>query len=79
MKLVVDMNLSPEWVGFLQQTGWEATHWVDVGNPKAKDAEIMRWALENRHVVFTHDLDFGSLCKLPRQVDRLKVEGSGLG
>ena len=60
MKLVVDMNLSPEWVAVLQAAGWEAVHWSKVGNPRALDSEIMGWARQNRTVVFTHDLDFGS-------------------
>jgi len=27
MKLLVDMNLSPEWVGVLKEAGWETVHW----------------------------------------------------
>jgi len=61
MRLLVDMNLSPEWVGFLQSAGHEAIHWSTVGNPRAEDDEIMAWARAQKHVVFTHDLDFGTL------------------
>ena len=61
MKLLVDMNLSPAWVEFLRQNGWEAAHWSSLGNPRSTDAEIMRLARDNDWVVFTHDLDFGSL------------------
>jgi predicted nuclease of predicted toxin-antitoxin system len=64
MKLLVDMNLSPDWVAVLKQAGWEAIHWSKVGNPRAADSEIMAWAKENSHIVFTHDLDFGSLLAL---------------
>jgi predicted nuclease of predicted toxin-antitoxin system len=35
-----------------------------VGNPRADDSTIMGWAVANRHVVFTHDLDFGTLLAL---------------
>ena len=66
MRLLVDMNLSPEWVGFLQSAGWEAIHWSTVGNPRAEDEEIMAWARAQKHVVFTHDLDFGTLLALTR-------------
>jgi predicted nuclease of predicted toxin-antitoxin system len=38
--------------------------WSEVGNPKAKDREILAWARENRFIVFTHDLDFGNLLAL---------------
>jgi hypothetical protein len=27
MKLLVDMNLGPQWIPFLDQQGFEATHW----------------------------------------------------
>ncbi len=64
MKLVVDMNLSPEWAPILIKAGWETVHWSTIGNPRAEDSEIMKWALEHNHVVFTHDLDFGTLLAL---------------
>ena len=31
-----------------------------IGNPRADDATIMAWANAHKHVVFTHDLDFGT-------------------
>lgn len=55
------MNLTPEWVGFLATEGVAARHWFETGDPKATDAQIMRFALENGFVVFTHDLDFGNI------------------
>ena len=64
MKLLVDMNLSPDWVAVLKQAGWEAVHWSNVGNLRAADSKIMAWAKMNGHVVFTHDLDFGSMLAL---------------
>ena len=41
MKLLLDMNLAPRWVGFLQEHGFEAVHWSSVGDAKASDAAIM--------------------------------------
>jgi predicted nuclease of predicted toxin-antitoxin system len=61
MKLVVDMNLSPQWVRFLATRGIEAVHWSEVGDPRAADPTIMKWALDRRYVVFTHDLDFSAV------------------
>ena len=58
------MNLSPQWVPALQQHGWQAMHWSDVGDPKASDQEIMDWAAARQLVVFTHDLDFGTMLAL---------------
>jgi predicted nuclease of predicted toxin-antitoxin system len=66
VRILVDMNLSPEWVPFLEQAGFTCTHWSAVGDPRASDAELMRWARVERYVVFTHDLDFGALLAATR-------------
>ena len=61
MKLIVDMNLSPRWVGVLAGAGIEAAHWSTLGAKNAPDAEIMAYASANDYVVLTHDLDFGAI------------------
>ncbi len=61
MKLLIDMNLSPEWVPFFLAAGVDAVHWSSVGDARAKDEELMRWAAAEDRVVFTNDLDFGAL------------------
>jgi predicted nuclease of predicted toxin-antitoxin system len=61
VKLLVDMNLSPEWVRLFRQSGLDALHWSDIGRATAADDEVLQWARENQAVVFTHDLDFGIL------------------
>lgn len=61
MKLVIDMNLSPTWCDFLEQSGYEAIHWSKVGDARTTDRLITAWAKENGHIVFTHDLDFGTI------------------
>jgi len=64
LAILVDVNLSPEWVPLLVGDGWQAIHWSAVGDTRATDATIMAWALANSHVVFTHDLDFGTALAL---------------
>lgn len=64
IRLVIDMNLSPEWVAEFAQHGWSAIHWSAVGDPHADDSVIMGWARANDYVVFTHDLDFGTALAL---------------
>ena len=64
VKLLIDMNLSPDWVPLLQREGWPAVHWSTVGDPHAVDRTIMDWALANGYIVFTHDLDFGTALAL---------------
>jgi predicted nuclease of predicted toxin-antitoxin system len=61
MKIVLDMNIPEVWETFLAEAGHEAIHWSRVGNIRALDSEIMAWAHAHQYVVFTHDLDFGSL------------------
>lgn len=61
MKILIDMNLSPDWGLILVEAGFDAIHWSNVGNPQAPDNEIMGWAKTNGYVVFTHDLDFGAI------------------
>jgi predicted nuclease of predicted toxin-antitoxin system len=61
MKLLVDMNLPPLWVVFFQRHGWHAVHWSAIGDARATDREIMEYARSNKFVVFTHDLDFGTI------------------
>jgi len=66
LAILVDMDLSPDWVPLLRQRGWTAVHWSVVGEPRGSDSAIMAWASANRHVVFTHDLDFGTTLALTR-------------
>lgn len=61
LPVVIDMNLSAEWASLLANAGWSAVHWSAVGDPKALDPVIMAWALSNKYIILTHDLDFGTL------------------
>ena len=64
IRLLIDMNLSPDWVEALATQGWDSIHWSTVGDPRAPDRTIMEWARDNACVVFTHDLDFGTMLAL---------------
>lgn len=64
MKFLVDVNLSPRWVEFLQSRGLEALRWSDIGAINAPDSEIMAWAATNGYVVLTHDQDFNTILAL---------------
>lgn len=61
MKLLIDMNLSPDWVRFLSSAGVEAVHWSAIGKASAPDTEIMAYASAHGYVVLTQDLDFGAI------------------
>jgi predicted nuclease of predicted toxin-antitoxin system len=64
MKVLIDMNLSPDWTAVLEAENIEAVHWSSVGKITAPDEEIMQYAREKGFIVFTHDLDFGSMLAL---------------
>lgn len=66
LRILVDMNLSTEWVATLAADGWQAVHWSTTGDPRADDTAIMAWALANGFLVFTHDLDFGTALALTK-------------
>jgi len=61
MKILVDMNLSPDWVPVLKDAGFEAVHWSKLGDPSASDPIVMNHAAAHGYVVFTHDLDFRAI------------------
>jgi predicted nuclease of predicted toxin-antitoxin system len=55
------MNLSPLWVPSLASRGLESVHWATLGKPDAPDSEIFDFAAAKHWIVFTHDLDFGTM------------------
>ena len=61
MKFLVDMNLSPGWVDYLVNAGFEAIHWSTIGQGSESDADLMHWAAERAHIVLTADLDFSAI------------------
>lgn len=66
MKIVIDMNIPPTWISVFEAAGYEAVHWSTVGDIKAKDTTIMAWAVRNSYMIFTHDLDFGTLLAISK-------------
>jgi predicted nuclease of predicted toxin-antitoxin system len=61
VKLLVDMNLSPRWVAYLEREGFDAVHWSSLGPANAPDVEIMAYAKATDYVILTHDLDFSAI------------------
>jgi predicted nuclease of predicted toxin-antitoxin system len=64
MKVLLDMNLSPQWVKLLTDSGFEVLHWFTTGNPGAPDIEIFEFARLNGYIIITHDIDFTQLLAL---------------
>ena len=61
MHILVNMNLSPQWVDVFENDGHAATHWTSIGEEDASDRTLMQWAKRHEHIVFTHDLDFSAI------------------
>jgi predicted nuclease of predicted toxin-antitoxin system len=64
MKILIDMNLSPEWVQEFKK--YKGCTLVGVGKFDAADIVLMDWARKNEYVIFTHDLDFGTALALTK-------------
>jgi len=67
MKLLVDMNLSQDWVPLLASHGWEVRYWATVGPGGAPDTDLMNWAREHQYVIVTQDLDFSQILYVTRE------------
>jgi predicted nuclease of predicted toxin-antitoxin system len=67
MRLLVDMNLTPRWVHFLQDAGYDVVHWSSVGPNSAKDSEICDYARRRVYVILTNDLDFPQILAHTKQ------------
>jgi len=59
MRVLIDMNLSTDWVEWLVQHGHEAAHWSALGDVEAGDDELINMARSSGSVILTNDLDFG--------------------
>ena len=68
-KLLIDMNLSPQWIEALADAGIEARHWSKVGDGAASDREVFHsrsrlqpdsrsrgWPFAQRVLLRTHRL-----------------------
>lgn len=66
MKILIDMNLSPDGVDEFAAHQINAIHWSSAGKFDAPDKNLIDWAKEHNHIIFTHDLDFGTALALTR-------------
>jgi predicted nuclease of predicted toxin-antitoxin system len=65
MKMVIDMNLSPEWEQVFQDHH-DVQHWSKLGAYDAPDMEILQYAKLTKAVILTNDTDFGSILAATR-------------
>lgn len=60
MRILIDMNLSPEWETVFEAE-YEVRHWSKIGNPDDLDEVILDYAKQNGYLILTNDLDFGAI------------------
>jgi predicted nuclease of predicted toxin-antitoxin system len=58
MRVLIDMNLTQRWVGYLIEAGHDAVHWSGIGSASAKDREVCDYCRFHDYVLLTNDLDF---------------------
>jgi len=66
MRLLIDMNMSPDLCSRFRAEGYDAVHWSTVGAVNAPDRTIVEYAKAHGLVVLTHDLDFGAILAATR-------------
>ena len=64
MHFILDMNVSPLTVTFLQQHGHDALRVSTVLPQSASDSAILEYARTENRIVLTNDLDFSDLIAL---------------
>src|SRR5438093_4700977 len=67
MRVLIDMNLTPRWVGYLIEAGHEPVHWSTAGPVRAKDHDICDYARRHGYVLLTNDLDFPQILAHTRE------------
>jgi predicted nuclease of predicted toxin-antitoxin system len=61
VRFLIDMNFGVAWTERLRALGLDATHWSDVGAPRAADDVIVAWVAQRGFVLLTRDLDPASI------------------
>lgn len=64
IKFLVDMCLSPLTSDFLRENGYDVLHVEEISLASAKDEEILKFAVKDKRILVTQDLDFSRLLAL---------------
>ena len=51
MKILIDMNLSPDWTAAFTAANIESVHLSSIGDPRAEDIEIVEYARSNDYII----------------------------
>jgi predicted nuclease of predicted toxin-antitoxin system len=61
MRVLIDVNLTREWVAFFARYEIDAVHWSSVGDEASKDPPILAYAKSEARILLTADLDFNAI------------------
>ena len=64
MILIIDENLPPSWVAFLETHQFTAHHWTQIGNVGDPDDCLWDYACANNGIILSQDLDFSRMLAL---------------
>ena len=67
MKFLANLCISPRTVRYLRKLGFEIYRVNEVGLARAKDREILNYAVEENMILITMDLDVGYLLAYTRR------------
>ncbi len=67
MRFFLDANMPYSTLELFKELDLEAQHAKDVGLGKAQDKEIMNYAIKNKCILITKDLEFGNVNMFPTE------------
>lgn len=85
MKLLLDMNISPDWCELFSSEGHEAVHWGTIGNPGSNSPSVIQIRIQDVHPYtagnfvienlrrFAQELETGALISIDRDRSRARI------
>ena len=65
MKFLIDANIPYSSLKMFEEMGLDAVHVRDAGLMRASDIEIFNYAIKNKFVILTKDIEFGDFNLFP--------------
>jgi predicted nuclease of predicted toxin-antitoxin system len=65
IKFLLDADMPRSSVRIIRSLGFDAGDVRDIGTRRAKDKEIIEYALNNSRIIVTRDTDFGKYFDIP--------------
>jgi len=66
VKILLDADMPRSSIRIIRSLGFDAEDVRDIGMGRAKDKEIIEYALNNSRIIVTRDTDFGEILRYPK-------------